>query len=364
MAVDASLTIYAGLYSDIEMASGSQVRYYDGSRILSLDIVEEAPCIGLARRVSECTLRITNDHMTNADGWKGPAMSAVNVEDAASMIGLFMRIIVTRGSPQVQARHAFIIDSVDADDDGATIHGLGVDSLLDKTFAETGLSTTLAAGTLMLTWTVVAMSTCGFTRSDILMSGASNTRQPREWVVDPSTKVGDVARGLMAYGGYAIGLQAYGSKGAIEPMAVEENTRYISALGWPEPYMTERKGTLIVKDPTDDTSQTITLDSSVGGTEEIEIPFSSDLTDLSEIGAWAKRRLSDQWYSVDLIGDPFSLYMNKARSTGIYATAWPVATWTDTSGETRKRRMLIQRIEHHYDGGLTQRVYGPLYDTI
>ncbi len=364
MAIDVSWTIFASLYSDIEMASGSEVVYYDGSRILSLDIVEEAPCIGMARRVSECTLRITNDHTTNADGWRGPAMSAVDVEDAASMIGLFMRIIVTRGSPQVQARHTFIIDSVDATDDGATIHGLGVDSLLDKTFAETGIATTLPARALMLTWTLNAMQSCGFTRNDILRSGVSNTRQPREWVVDPSTKVGDVARGFMAYGGNAIGLQAYGSKGAIEPMAVEESTRYVGALGWPEPYMTERKGTLIVKDPTDDTSQTVTLDASVGGTEEIEIPFSSSMTDFTEIQTWAKRRLSDQWYSVDMIGDPFFLYMNKSTSTGIYATAWPVATWTDGSGVTKMRRMLIQRIEHRYDGGLTQRVYGPLYDTV
>lgn len=358
--VDAEVSIWS------DIARTSQVRYYPQSRILSIDMTEEAPCVLLTRRISECTVRVTNDLATNSAGWRGPAMSAVAVEDPAAMVGKFLSVYLSCGYGQ---QFMFVIDSVEATDDGATIHGLGLDSLLDKSFAEVGMSSELTTSTLSMTWSLSLMEACGYVRSSIIYPTGFNSHCPRAYDFGEGASVREALAGLQTWKGLVVGLTSDG-KGAVG----EPSTRggvgpgTWSALGWPEPFMTDRVGTLVVKDPSTGTEQEVVLDSTLSGRSEVSAPYTSDMASMDMIQRWARRRLSDQWYSVEVTGDANLNSMNNARATGgtvvvPCSAGGTVAVYTDTGGVERWVQLMALRVEHRYDGGFRQRLYGPIYTT-
>lgn len=355
--VDASV----GIFSDI--ARTSSVRSYGRDRILSIDITEEAPCVLLTRRISECTVRVTNDFATNSAGWRGPAMSAVAVEDPAAMVGMFMSVRLSCGTTQL---FQFVIDSVEATDDGATIHGLGLDSLLDKSFAEVGASSELTTSTLSMTWSLSLMEACGYVRSSIIYPSGFNSHCPRAYDLGEGASIRDALAGLQTWKGLVVGLTSDG-KGAVgEPSSASGvGPGAWSALGWPEPFMTDRVGTLVVKDPSTGTEQEVVLDATLSGRSEVSAPYTSDIANMGMIQTWARRRLSDQWYSVEVTGDANLNSMNNARATGgtvvvPCSAGGTVAVYTDSGGVTRQVKLTALRVEHRYDGGFRQRLYGPV----
>lgn len=355
--VDASV----GIFSDI--ARTSSVRSYGRDRILSIDITEEAPCVLLTRRISECTVRVTNDFRTNSAGWRGPAMSAVAVEDPAAMVGMFMSVRLSCGSTQL---FHFVIDSVDASDDGAAIHGLGLDSLLDRSFAEVGVSSEVTTSTLCMTWSLSLMEACGYVRSSIIYPSGFNSHCPRAYDFGEGASIRGALVGLQTWKGLVVGLTSDG-KGAVgEPAGGGRvGPGSWSALGWPEPFMTDRVGTLVVKDPSTGTEQEVVLDATLSGRSEVSAPFTSDMASMGTLPAWARRRLSDQWYSVEVTGDAFLNAMNAASATGgtvvvPCSAGGTVAVYTDAGGTDRRVLMEALRVEHIYDGGFRQRLYGPV----
>lgn len=356
--VDADVSIWE------DIARTSQVRYYPQNRILSIDITEEAPCVLLARRISECTVRVTNDFKTNSDGWRGPAMSAVAVEDPAAMVGQFMSVYLSCGYGQ---RFMFVIDSVEATDDGASIHGLGLDSLLDKSFAEVGASSEVTTSTLCMTWSLSLMAACGYVRSSIIYPTGYNSHCPRAYDFGEGASIREALVGLQTWKGLVVGLTSDG-KGAVGEPSSSGGVLpgSWSALGWPEPFMTDRVGTLVVKDPSTGTEQEVVLDATLSGRSEVSAPFTSDIADMGMVQTWARRRLAEQWYSVEVTGDAALNSMNNARAAGELvvvpcSAGGTVATYIDAGGVEQWVRIRALRVEHIYDGGFRQRLYGPIY---
>ncbi len=348
---------------------------FETSRILGVDVTEETPCIGLKRRVSECVLRVTNDlePTGNVAFPKAPMMSAGGSEDVGTMAGKVLRVYIWEGDDTGEMwTGTYIIDSIEATDGGATIHGLGVESLLDRTFDEAGLSTTISRQPSM-TWMLNAMAACGFNRSSIRYLAGYNGRLPREWTVDGSMTVGEAVMGIAAYRGLVVGVTDTGVRGAILPPI--SNPYNIGTVPWvtvgtefPEPELTERYGTLIVKDPTDGTEQEATLDDTLGGRLEISVPFSSllsvsqDSTDAGkEIYAW-NRTHNDPWFSMSLPGDPDAIHANRVSDDNLAVSSITVEAYLQYQDEHYEyyRTYFIDawQIEHRFDGGFSQRIRG------
>lgn len=361
----------ATVFSDLTFST--RVINYSSARILSVDITEEVPAIAIPRRVSDCSLRITNDFAEDESmGGMVPALSAGGPEDLAGLIGMVLRIYMWEGTDTSATwTSTYIIDGVEATDDGGTIHGLGVESLLDKTFEEAGLSPSISTSDTAMTWMLDAMAACGYRRASIRYPPNLDPAFPRAYTVDKTTPVGDVVRGVAAYLGLTVGMTDNGSRGAILPPGskpVEYGTfDYLPRTTFAEPVQTDTYGSLIIRDPTDGTSRTMDLGNGMAGVMEIEVPYSSDLTDTSfrsplwmikdELG----RRLG-AWHRVDLVGDPELVHANVYEETldGPVNGEPAVILKTKQVSEYIYRSTAIDawRIEHHYDGGFRQSVSG------
>ena len=362
----------ATVFSDLTFST--RVVNYSSSRILSVDITEEVPAIAIPRRVSECSLRITNDFAEDESmGGMVPALSAGGSEDLAGLIGMVLRIYIWEGTDTSATwTSTYIIDGVEATDDGGTIRGFGVESLLDKTFEEVGLSPSISTSDTAMTWMLDAMAACGYRRASIRYPPDLDPAFPRPYTVDKTTPVGDVVRGVAAYLGLTVGMTDSGARGAILPpgsTSVEYGLfDYLPRTTFAEPVQTDTYGSLIIRDPTNGTSRTMDLNNGMTGVMEIEIPYSSDLTDMSfrsplwmikdELG----RRLG-AWHRVDLVGDPELLHANVYFDEvldGPVNGEPAVVLKTKQISEYGYMSTAIDawRIEHHYDGGFRQSVSG------
>jgi len=345
------------LYSDIGLSDSAML--WESDRITSLDVVEESPEYLMPRRASETTVRLTNDFATNSDGYTGPTMSAVAVEDPAEMIGRFMLARVTDGET-VQG-WVSVVDSVEATDDGATVHGLGLETLLDRTLDEAGISTEFPTSEGMLDWMLDAMVACGFTRSSIQMDGSTNPYFPVAWEADGSERVGDVIRALAAYMNCAVTVERGTSSPAIYGALPFGDGDASNPYSWPEPCMSDRAGTLVLEDPVDGSSRELVLDGTVDGTASVSAPYSSLMSDsvASQIASLLALRLAPQWHVVDVAGAP---YYNGLGGVIDYLGEPTIASGVVAALADVGKDMRIYRVEHHYDGGFSERLYGPVYE--
>ncbi len=344
------------LYSDIGLATSTML--WGGDRITAIDVVEESPDYLIPRKVSETTVRLTNDLATNSDGWRGPTMSAVAVEDPADIVGRYMFVRVTDGTT-VQG-WVSVVDSVEATDDGATVHGLGLESLLDRTLDEAGLPTTFPTSKRMLNWILDAMVACGFPRSSIQRDGTTNPYLPAAWEADGSERVGDVIRALAGYMGCAVTVERGTSSPAIyEAMPIGDGNAS-SPYSWPEPCMSDRAGTLVLEDPVDGSSRELVLDRTVDGTASVSAPYSSLMSDsvANTIASALSLRLAPQWYALDAAGSPYHNGMGGV----VDFLGEPVIASAGLAQIRSEKDMMIYRVEHHFDGGFSERLYGPVYD--
>ena len=336
-------------------ASGGGV-LYDGSRVQSCVWTEDANMVGTRRRVGDLTLRVTNDFAVGTGdraGWRGPAMSAVQAEDPQALIGARIDVTVDPGTASIVGP-VYKVDSVDASDDGATIHATGFDSCFDKTLEEVSGSTDysrLTTSTRPVTWCLNVMAACGWPRSSISYDNYTGYNAPLGTAcqLDPQMTVADAVTGLLASSGR--GYTTYWESIYIGRMDQTSSYAYTQPYGWPTPADSERYGLMVVNDPADGSSREVTLDSTVDGTLEVTVPYSAGM-DLTTLTAWAKLRYADTLYSVDVAGAGAGWLTRQGLTV-------PVARWPDGSA-TRQQWMNVQRVEHRYDGGYRETLTGTL----
>lgn len=338
--------------------SGSTTIY--SNRVVSCVWTKEINMVGSKRRVGDMTLRVTNDFATGTGdraGWRGPAMSAVQAEDPQALIGAVVGVGLN--TPATSATYymsgvAYKVDSVDASDDGATIHATGYDSCFDRTLEEVSGSTdysSLTTSTRPLTWCLNVMAACGWPRGDISYTSYSGGNSPlgAACQLDPQMTVADAVTGLLASSGR--GYTVHNRSIEITRMDIVGVEEYTQPYGWPTPMDSERYGLMVVSDPADGSSREVVLDSTVDGTLEVVVPYSAGM-DLTTLTSWAKLRYADTLYSVDVPGA-------KAGDGGVPQADVPVARWADGSA-TKQQLMRIQRVEHRYDGGYRETLTGTL----
>lgn len=341
---------------------------YTSKRIQSCVWTEDANMLGTKRRLGDLTLRITNDFATGTGdraGWRGPAMSAVQAEDPQALIGAVLEVGI-KGDPSDSGYSligpVYKVDSVDASDDGATIHATGYDSCFDKTLEEVSGSTDysrLTATTRPVTWCLNVMAACGWPRGNIQYENYTGYNAPLGTAcqLDPDMTVADAVTGLLASSGraYTVGHQTINIRRTALSSGQSTTYGYTQPYGWPTPVDSERYGLMVVHDPADGSSREVVLDSAVDGTLEVTVPYSAGM-DLTELTEWARMRYADTLYSVEVAGRGAGW----SAMGNVFAR---VARWTDGSA-TKEQSMLLQRVEHRYDGGYREALTGTLGNVV
>ena len=326
---------------------------FDGSRILSATWIEEAAMLGMPRRLGELTVRVSNDFAVGTGdraGWRGPAMSAVKAEDPDAMVGKRLDVAVTidGGSAYVYSGTEYVVDSVEAGDSVAAVHAVGLDSCLDRTLDEAGVSASLAATTRPITWCKDAMAAAGWDRTRIHYTG-SNSPLGAACDLDGSMTVAEAVSGLLASSGR--GYNVYQRDVYMTGMDTSSSGTWTGAQGWPVPTNSVRYGHLEVEDPAAGSSRTVQLDATRTGSLKVVVPYSASM-DLARLTAWAKARYSDTLYAVRVPG----ANADWVSKPSLYV---PVARWSDGTA-TKQQWMNVQRVEHSYDGGYSETLTGTL----
>ena len=337
---------------------------YTSGRIQSCVWTEDANMLGTKRRLGDLTLCITNDFATGTGdraGWRGPAMSAVQAEDPQALIGTRIYVTVNPGYASIIGP-MYKVDSIDASDDGATIHATGFDSCFDKTLEEVSGSTDysrLTTSTRPVTWCLNVMAACGWPRGDIQYENYTGYNAPLGTAcqLDPQMTVADAVTGLLASSGrgYTVGHRLISIRRMALSSGQSTTFGYTQPYGWPTPVDSERYGLMVVNDPVDGSSREAVLDSTVDGTLEVTVPYSASM-DLTALTEWARMRYADTLYSVEVAGAGAGW----SAMGNVFAR---VARWTDGSA-TKEQSMLLQRVEHRYDGGYREALTGTLGNVV
>lgn len=354
----------ARVFSDLSF--GTRLVQWEEDRLLSIDVVEEAPCPCLKRRVSECSVRVTNDLKTNSDGVRVPVMGALGTDDPTAYIGKVLRVYIREGSTTDERWiGTYIVDGVEADDSGATLHALGVDSLMDRTFDEAGVSSAVTTSMKMGQWCKSMMAACGVRTTGMLYPSAFDSRFPGAYDFGGGANIYDAVVAVAGGQCYAVGFTDAGSVPTIDYMIfnsvhlADGGSDPFPMTGFVEPSQSDTYGKVVVKDPWAGSEQTLDLGNGMDGTLYVDCPFSS-VGSLDDLPDFAASRYSP-WFRADLVGDPKRIHANNYdSSTGFISMPSPALTvWTS---QGRHREMLLDawRIEHRYEGGFSQRVYGPV----
>lgn len=353
----------ARVFSDLSF--GTRLVQWEEDRLLSIDVVEEAPCPCLKRRVSECSVRVTNDLKTNSDGVRVPVMGALGTDDPTAYIGKVLRVYIREGSTTDERWiGTYIVDGVEADDSGATLHALGVDSLMDRTFDEAGVSSAVTTSMKMGQWCKSMMAACGIRTTGMIYPSAFDAYFPGAYDFGGDANIYDSIVAVAGAYGYSVGFTDAGSVPTIatqtsvltypDPLA----SMPFAMTGFVEPTQNDTFGRVVVKDPWSGTERTLDLGNGMDGTVYVSCPFSSR-GGADSLAQFAISRYSP-WYRADLVGDPKKIHANTYDSDTEEITM-PEAVlmkWGDPE-EGTEFSMDAWRIEHRYEGGFSQRVYGP-----
>ena len=352
----------ARVFSDLTF--NTRLVQWEEDRLLSIDVVEEAPCPCLKRRVSECSVRVTNDLATNADGVRVPVMGALGTDDPTAYIGKVLRVYIREG-PTTDERWigTYIVDGVEADDSGATLHALGVDSLMDRTFDEAGVSSAVTTSMKMGQWCKSMMAACGIRTTGMSYIPEFDVYFPGAYDFGGDANIYDAIVAVAGGQGFAVGFTDAGSVPTIGDQSFEteyadDSTKAFAMTGFVEPTQNDTYGKIVVKDPWAGSEQTLDLGNGMDGTLYVSAPFSSvgDVTVLPDLAA----SRCGPWFRADLVGDPKRIHANffESDTTSLLMPSPVLVKWT-SQGRLMEAGLDAWRIEHRYEGGFSQRVYGP-----
>lgn len=356
----------ARVFSDLSF--GTRLVQWEEDRLLSIDVVEEAPCPCLKRRVSECSVRVTNDIKTNSDGVRVPVMGALGTDDPTAYIGKVLRVYIREGSTTDERWiGTYIVDGVEADDSGATLHALGVDSLMDRTFDEAGVSSAVTTSLKVGPWCKSMMAACGIRTTGMIYPSDLDVYFPGAYDFGSDSNVYDAVVAIAGAYGYAVGFTDAGSVPTIGPLYFEskwadDEDLPFAMTGFVEPAQNDTYGKIVVKDPWAGTEQTFDPGTGLDGVLYVSVPFSS-LGGLPAGMDFIAESRGGPWYRADLVGDPKRIHASQYNADlgDIEMPSPMVMRWVEgpEPDDYGFLEMDAWRIEHRYEGGFSQRVYGP-----